>query len=229
MKGKRIISLMLSVFVAFGLVFVSTGDVKADSVDWYIAMSDTEYANMPIPTSVEVFNDDGEAATVTSVKSSNKKSAKVSSYEYDGETYYLVSFKAIGKAKITVKYKTPDGETGTLTQTVTVKKYPKPFKSLKVNGKTKKVSKNKYMCEVTKYKKTTAKVKMALNKGWKIADVSVTANDYSANKTKEIKVSKSAIKKGKAFKFPKKYDSLDINIGLKKGSKYMNYYIFISR
>ena len=228
-KVTRAFSLMLAVFVAFGMICFGTGEASAAS-SWEMIVGDIQYAGNPIPNSVEVTDwENNEFATVTSAKSSNSKVVKITKEKWDGETHYSMYFKKVGKAKITVKYKTPAGKTGKITKTVKVLKYPDPIKSIKVNGKAIKVSDNKFMYNLEKYKKTSAKIKITPASGWKITNVSATASNWSNGKTKTIKVSKSTFTKGKSFSVPKGYDCVDINISLEKGDKYFDYYIGILR
>lgn len=146
--------------------------------------------------------------TVTSVISSNKSVVKVvkeTAYNEKGkkQTYFHLNYLKKGKATLTVKYKKPNGKKATIKETLKIKNYPKMIKSLKVNGKTVKVSKNKFSYTVKKFKKTSAKIKMATKNGWKIKEATVDLYGKSY-KYKELK--KSVITKGSSISIPKKYD-----------------------
>ena len=227
---SRITSVLLAVFVAFGMLFIYTGNVNAADV-WELGLPvDNLYAGMEgYNVWVSSYNEEsGESvdATVTSVKSSNSKVIKVHKNKYDGDTWFSADFKKVGKSTLTIKYKKPDGSSSTMKKTLTVKKYPNQIKSLKVNGKKVKVSANKYGFYVEKCKKTSVKVKVSLKKGWKV-DKYVYANAYNSKtgKDKEIKIKASNITKGKAIKFPKGYDSLNVNFEMVKGNKRVPYYV----
>jgi len=195
---SRVTSMLLAVFVAFSMVIGSTGAVFASST-WVVGPEEkTGFAGST--NVVYVYSSkSGKSATVKSVKSSNKKVIKVSKYYYYDDknkkhTGYELLYKKAGKAKITVKYKTPSGKVKTAKKTITVKPYPNPIKSLKVNGKKVSTKKNQYFYD-KKYKGTKAKIKVKLNKGWKIKSAYI---DVYNNKTgKEIKGAKTKVKKGK--------------------------------
>ena len=230
---SRITAMLLAVFVAFGMICFNTGEVNAKS-SWYVALPDTMYVGMEgYSVDVGKYNEStGEttwAKKIISVKSSNKSVLKVKTEKWDNNKYFNLKCKKAGKAKLTVKYKKPDGSTSTVKKTIKVKKYPNQIKSLKVNGKKVKVSENKYQYFKSNNKKSSVKIKMALKKGWKISYVSVRAYNSKTDKSKDIKVSKSAVKNGKAIKIPKSYTGLDINIGMEKGNDYISYYIGVEK
>ena len=129
-------------------------------------------------------------AKITSITSSNSKVIKPvlnSSAAYDN---YLIPKKA-GKSKITVKYKV-GSKTKKVSATYTVKKYPKAYSSITVNGKKINVKKKKYYYDVEGYKKTSAKVNVKPAKGWKIISTTL----WVGQKAKDVK-------NGKSFKIPK--------------------------
>ena len=227
---SRITSVLLAVIVAFGMLFVYTGNVNAADV-WELGLSvDNLYAGMEnYSIQVSNYNDEsGEPldAKVTSVKSSNSKVIKVRKNKYDGDTWFSADFKKVGKSTLTIKYKKPDGSSSTMKKTITVKKYPNQIKSLKVNGKKVKISENKYGFYVEKCKKTSVKVKVSLKKGWKVDEyVTASACNSKNGKEKEIKIKASNITKGKAIKFPKGYDTLNVNFDMVKGKKMVPYYV----
>ena len=175
---------------------------------------------------------DAPDAEITSVKSSKKSVIKVIKHtdkDSRGNKYtmFWLEAKKAGKATITVKYKTPSGKTGTLKKTIRVKKYPKPVKSLKVNGKTVKVSDNKYFF-FQKTSKKSVKVKMTPKKGWKIMSVNAVAFTKNDN-TKKISVKKTQIKNGKAISFPKKYKELNLDVEMTNGKDTITYTVFFNR
>ena len=168
-------------------------------------------------------NDKSYEGKITSVTSSNKKVVKVIKDTYLNEKgkkaaiYHLKYVKA-GTAEITVKYTRPNGKKAVIKKTLQIKKYPNMIKSLKVNGKTVKVSKNKFQYSVTKVKKkTSAKIKMATRNGWKVREV--TADYYGKGKTYKYKeLSTSVVTKGTAISFPKKFNYMIIYVYMENES-----------
>ncbi len=231
---RRISAAVIALLVAFSMLYISVGEVNAADT-WEILGENVYYSGMSgYNVNVSSWNDQTQEykdGVVKSVKSSNPKVVKINKSTWDGVAYYSMDFKKVGKAKITVKFKKPDGSTGTLSKTLKVKKYPNQIKSLKVNGKKVKTSKGskRYEYYITGYKKTKANVKVALKKGWKVSAVYVHAYSSKKDKTKDIKVKKSAVKKGSAIKFPKGYDYLNINIEMKKGNSYITYYVGMTK
>ena len=68
-----------------------------------------------------------------------------------------------------------------------------PITSLKVNGKTVKLKKNKFTYTVSKFKKTSAIIKVKASKGWKVKGVYADIEYVGYKK----------LKNGKSFKIPK--------------------------
>ena len=236
---KRVSAVLLAMFVAFGMMCFSTWETKAAD-NWELSSPDTFYVGQR-EFYLDVGNYDdasGETdwATITSAKSSKKSVVKIKSDTWEGEDgnpvkAYSMKFLKAGKAKITVNFQKSNGSAGSITKSVTVKKYPNQIKSLKVNGKTIKTSKGikRYEYYVTKFKKSKVNVKMALKKGWKISDVYVSVYNSKNGKSKDIKVKKSAVKKGTGIKLPKGYDNMNINIYMSKGKQEISYYIGVSK
>lgn len=230
---RKILSLALAAFVAFGMLGVGTLGVNAEAENWFLDTNDTVWAGSPYwenGVSVYDMNNDGQdAKAITSATSSNNGVFSVKTESYDGSTRFYVNGVAKGTAKLTVTFTTPADETKTLSKNITVKKYPKEIKSLKVNGKKVKTSKYKYEYNKKLSKsKTKVKIKMALKKGWKVT--SISAYRYTKNgDPKEFKVSKSAIKKGKNIKFSKKYYGMSISVEMKKGNDTINYSFYFYR
>lgn len=217
---RKILSLALAAFVAFGTFAAGAVSVNAADDGWYIGISDTIWTGEEIYFGVYDANEN--MGDITSIASSNNGVLSAQKEVYDDFTYYYVKGVTAGTATLTVNFNTSSGAQS-LSQNILVKKYPKQIKSLKVNGKKVNTNKNKffYAKKVSK-KKTKVNIKMALKKGWKITNVSATR--WTKNgEPKNFKVSKSAIKKGKAIKFSKKYTGMYINVEMKKGSDIINY------
>jgi hypothetical protein len=163
-------------------------------------------------------------ATVTGIKSNNTKVIQ----KVKGQ----MAIKPVntGSAIVTVKYKFSDWEKGSRTVRVTVKKYPNQIKSLKVNGKTVTIKKNKFTYEVNKYTGTKAAIKMTVkkDKGWKISDA--YGFMYKGSKSGQMAVTVAKIKNGKSISFPKKYKNANINIIMEnaKGES-IRYVIYLYR
>ena len=174
----------------------------------------------------------GEEATIDSIVPSDSSmvSIKANTWEDNGEVYkyYDIKAKKAGKVTLTVNYTTPDGTKVKQDALIRIKKYPNPIKSLKVSGKTVKVSKNKYFYSKGKYKSTKAAVKVALKSGWKITDV--RAYWYTkSGKEKKVKITKKMLTKGTAIKFPKKYASINIGFTMMKGDDWIDYNVDLYR
>ena len=230
MKGriKRSISLVLSTVIAFSMFVAGTCVASAANDDWKLGCYGLEgdfwtgYSG-----SLYLYSDDVEYnEDIISAKSSNTKVAKITK-EIDVDTYlYFLECKKAGKTTITVKFRTPDGDK-TLKKTITVKKYPNEFKSLKVNGKKVNIKKNKFYYNCTTSKKTVS-IKGVLKKGWKIRKIEAKRYDKYANES-NVKITKKMITKGSSIKFPKKYQELYVNVYLYKGKSKINYEMIIGR
>lgn len=245
---KKFASLMLAFFVAFGMMAAGTGEASAASgkvvvyvsghviedgmdLDNHIYVGEKGYAGAYHTTNYD------KVVVVKNVTVSNKAVAKVvkSTYKMDGKTYkdFFVLGKKPGKTKVSIKYKY-NGNVKTKKVTVTVVEYPKPIKSLTVNGIKKKITKDRYLWYDQKYKKskTTAKIKLVPADGWKIKRVNgdityIKDNDY---KTKRIKSPKSKITKGTTISFPKKYRDLHIHVEMvRQDGKEFHYEISLYR
>ena len=232
MKNKyftRAAALMLSVFVAFGMlaVFVekpeAAGKFKVDMNPLHVGQE----------TYVGVYDSNDEvpydSIAVTSVTSANKGIVKIKKHAYEGGADFTAVGVKKGKTKLTIQYKLADGTTNTLTSTVKVKAYPKQIKSLTVAGRNVKLKGKKRYEYSARYKKTAPVIKMKLKKGWKIDYVSASYWDPKADKEVEIKNAKKLIAKGKAFKFPKKYSNFSVWIIMTKGNDWVSYQIDLYR
>jgi hypothetical protein len=152
----------------------------------------------------ESLPDDVESgAKVVKIKSSDKKVLKVVKDGKGLYDYYLVPKKA-GKAKISVTYEFEDQKV-TLSATYTVKKYPKPISSLKVNGKKMDTKKNLFRSSV-KWSSGKSKIEVKPSSGWKVADMCYfdDKDDYHQ------------VKNGKKFSLPKN-TTVHIELVNKKG------------
>ncbi len=219
---SKIMAALLAVLVAFSMVIIDTETASAKS-SWDVYLNN--YAFVGQQETVYAGNGD-DSATVTSVKSGNSKIIKVKKSKFEGVTYYDLKYKKTGKTKVTVKFKTPSGEVFTKTKTIKVLKYPNHIKSIKINGKSVNVKKNKYYFD-KKVKGTSVNIKMATKNGWKISYADI--NMSGKNNEKEVKNSKSKIKKGTTIKFPKGYDYLSAWVEMSKGNKYITYQVFLYR
>jgi hypothetical protein len=221
-KFRKILSLVLAAFVAFGMLGVGTLAVNAETENWVLNTEDSiwEGANAWF----DVYDEGNDApGGITSVTSGNTGVLSIEKEVYDGVTEYRGLGVAPGTAQVTVNFTTPSGQTKSLTKNIVVKAYPKEIKSLKVNGKKVNTSKNKffYNKKVSK-SKGSVKIKMALKKGWKITNI-YADRSTNGDKYTQFKVKKSALKNGKAIKFGKKYKYMWINVTMKKGNDIIQY------
>ncbi|MBQ6440345.1 MAG: hypothetical protein IJJ06_09525 [Mogibacterium sp.] len=148
---------------------------------------------------------DGKLTSVTSSNTSVVSVSKLSAYDEKGKKIkiFRLNYKKAGTAKLTVKYTRPNGKKATITKTLVIKKYPNMIKSLKVNGKTVKISKNKLRYTVKAFKNTSAAIKMATKNGWRITEATI---DYYGKTYKYKELKKSVVTKGSKISIPKKYD-----------------------
>lgn len=207
---SRVLSLMLAVFVAFGMICVSTGEAKAASGPLKLDKQtfwakDEAWGSAPV---VPVNDDDWElidSAKLVSVKSSKPAVLKAVKDGTNLYGYYLMP-KKVGKSKITIKYKV-NGKTYTMSRTYTVKKYPNPYESIKVNGKSVKISSNKFFYDVTGYSKSSCKIKITPKSGWKVVNAYASFYNPKTEKDKFKNLKASVVTKGTAIKIPSGYEA----------------------
>ena len=220
-RYKIIYSLAVSLAVFFFIITLGAKPVMADSESVELK---TYPCDMTLWTGIETYFDNtwyfNEAGyKVTSVTSSDPAVIKVirEGRKSNIESYWLLPKKA-GKATITVKYKTKSGKAKVLKLTRKVKPCPKVFKSMKVNGKTVDLSKNKTFYRA-KYTKVSPKIKLELNGDWQIVEkygglVKFKKNgDFSKQKDFTVQARRTLFE-GKALSFPKTWDSFTLTIGL---------------
>ena len=222
-KIKRVMSLAIAVFVAFGMMAFGTGEANAASSKvkvyvygmnqenhiyvgekGYAGAYDTKSDKMPI---------------IKSVKVADKTIAKVKkeTYKYNGKKYkeYYVIGKKAGKTKVSIKYKFK-GKTATKSKIVTVHEYPNAIQSITINGKNVPLTGEKAFRYEKKYskKKTKVNVKVVPAPGWKVIDTYgevYTVNGKSV-KQSSIKKAKTKVKKGSDISFAKKYKNCWLNV-----------------
>lgn len=224
----RILSITLSLLIAFGILAAGTSVAKAASGPLKAYQPETMYAKETTmgyldfrPAKANPKDSDWDIpdkCTLVSVKSSN---TKVLEAEKDGTSLYNLHLepKKVGKSTVTVKYKYK-GKTYTIRKVCKVKKYPDAIKSLKVNGRSVDLDNEEFRFDydISEYKKTSAKIKLTPDSGWKIQSVDMTIFNDTYDNYKEIKP--SVIKKGTAISCSKKKCSYCVFIHLEctKGS-----------
>lgn len=222
----RITSLLLAVVLAFGMICFNTGTVSA-ATKYEVGMSDTVYVgedNGVYVYNAKTFKD----MKVVSVKSSDTTIAKPVKrtvyFENNKKSkVYFLNLKKAGEVKLTIKFKKSKNKYATIKKKITVKDYPNHIKKLTVNGKNINLTKDENKFFVAKKCKTTKpKVKIDIAEGWKIQ--SVDAYAYKTSSGKKIKVTKSMLKSGKAFSFPKKYKYMNVGINFVNEAGDMIYY-----
>ena len=215
---RKVLSLVLAAFVAFGMLGAGTLGVNAETENWVLNTEDTIWAGEEAWLDVyDEGNDD--FGDITSATSSNTGVLSIQKNVYNGVTEYYGLGVAAGTAQVTVNFTTRSGQAKSVTKNIVVKAYPKEIKSLKVNGKKVNTNKHKFFYSKKMSKsKTSVKIKMALQKGWKITDARVYRYTKSGEE-KMGKVSKSALKKGKAIKFNKKYRFMYVSVSMQKGNE----------
>ena len=225
---KKLLSLMLTLVAAAGmLVFSAMPSHAADG--WKVWTNETMFAGTT--GYLVVTNGSNEKAAITGVTSNKPGVVSILETPYEDEGVKLVRFDPVakkkGKAKLKVSFTTPAGEAKTGTVKITVKKYPKQIKSLKINGEKIDVKANKLRLDKA-ITGNSALIKFKLKKGWKIS--SVRGNYWLADGS-EAKIGKvkKLIKKGKKIRFPEEYTGMYINVEMKKDNSYINYVLNLHR
>ena len=232
-RGIKLFSVMLAFVMAFGMVLADTAAVSAGS-SWDLTISPTVYVGEPW-AGLEVYNiKTDKSATVISLTSSAPKVIKIRKNKGEGENGEVVyDFEAVpkkaGKAKLTGKFRMSNGKTGSFSKTVVVKKYPGQIKSLKVNGKSIDLKKNKYNYYLEGFTGNNVTIKMNLKKGWKITSAEGSLDNFDTGKSKQIKNAKKLLKSGKTISFPQSYNSFWISITMEKGDDMLSYGIQLRR
>lgn len=193
---------------------------------------------------------DGGSADIDSITQSNKvfRVSKDKYQDENGNTHYDVYIRPVrtGSTRFTINYTDEDGAQRVMTtKKFRVKKYPKEIKSLIVNGhkiKTEKKAKlpngkkaDTRYAYCVKNKGVKARIKMKLNKGWKITDVSSVlsrGNDDDIRSyekvTKKI-ITKQTVTNGKKIVFPKSWEELTVCVTMKKNGETIDYCVVFFR
>ena len=233
---KRILKRMMASILAFALILsgiiLTTGPVSAaDSSKKPKATLTTLWANYDNDINLfAVYEGNTDDMNITSVKSSKTSVIKV---KKSGNTVWDVSLfpKKTGKCTVTVKYNM-DGKIYTDKIKMTVKKFPAQLKSLKAGGKKINLKSNKYNCDLYKYSKKNVTVKAKAAKGWKITGVLCMYRDNPKDKNDiSIKTySRSYVTKGKTIKFPEKYNTMLVSIGMENSKgEWLEYVVYFHR
>ncbi|MBQ6440735.1 MAG: hypothetical protein IJJ06_11580 [Mogibacterium sp.] len=238
----RCISLLIAIFVAFGMVTAVTGEVNAASGKITVTVYSQAGENKVYAGergSIDVSYEKGNEINSLPIKSvkiiSGKTKAKVKKATVTGEygekqkVYYVVGKKA-GKVKISVKYKLK-GKVKTKLKTITVKPCPNAVESLEINGSKKVLTGEKKFVYNAECKKTKVNVKITPAEGWEITDA-YGYKGYMKNKEEKtvwIDEADSKVKDGTAISFKSKYTHILLSVDLEKDGKVINYQIDLHR
>ena len=210
---KRNQTRILSAMLAFVLVFLTAAFVQTESVS--AASGPLKLTKTTLWVGADYFygapvapvDEKDEAlvdkATLVSVSSSNKnviKTVKSSSDKSLGYGYTMEPLKT-GSSTITVKYKVK-GKTYSMKRKYYVKKFPKPYKTIIVNGKTVSITKHKYSFTVNDYTRNSAKVKITPKSGWKVYYASAYFFNSKTGSSSSKTLKNSVITSGEAIKIP---------------------------
>ena len=236
---KKILSLLLAFVLVLGTIAAGTPEVKAESNQWTVSVGfdgsfiweGSDYND----NMIDVFSNDDDYGRITSAESGDTSVFIVKEESWsDGEDTYRSFFlkpRNAGVAELTIKFTAPSGEQETVTTAITVRKYPKEIKSLKINGRV--VNTGKYKYQVTRKiskSSSTVKIKMALKKGWKITSLSAyRSKSGKEGSFRKFKVTRNQLFKGSSIKVPKKYKYFNIGFTMRKGSCELNYLIRLRR
>lgn len=223
---KRGLSLLLIMVMFFVTVAASTVEVSAATKDIYMEVFEDYMWEQCDYSNGIMFRDAdwkslSDKVKVLSVVSSNPSVVKV---EKRGSKAYETSLHSLkpGKSTITVRVKYK-GKKYQFKKKLTVKPYPSPYKSIKVNDKALNIKKNKFSYTFKNYKKKNPMVQITPKEGWTITYASISK--YNPKKFDETykwaRIKKPAsVKKGLKLKLPKTYDgNLYVQMTSKKGYK----------
>lgn len=152
---------------------------------------------------------------IISVTSSDSSVIEVREKRYRG-----VQVKGVGQAKIKIKYKL-NGNTRTISANFTVKEYPKPIKSVTINGKKVNLRKDtlvRYRYDLPDLdKKSSIKINMKPASGWTVNGIKA----YYYNVEKESKHYNLTVKNNKTFTIKKRCEAVvTYTLKNKKGTKF---------
>ncbi|MBO6047432.1 MAG: hypothetical protein J6P61_06765 [Erysipelotrichaceae bacterium] len=217
MKIMKKLSVLL---LALLLIVSGINTVVAKPKAPFVVKKGTLYAgDYESQIKVVSYNDEAlENAEILTFKSSKTSVIKIIKYGSSLMDYELLP-KKTGKSTITVKYKY-DGYTYTYKVKYTVKKYPSPFKYLKVQSKSINLARNRTSVTVDYNFLKKTEVKYKLNSGWKITSLSWVNSEDPATFPKK--------KTSGTFKFSVyEFDYTYITFKLKKKSKKVTYQITV--
>ena len=221
---KKVLSIVLAILFVVG--FFSQGDAQAAAgVGKITFMSKTAFLSggKTDVNSFLLYGSEPVDYELVSVKSSNSKMIKISTFKDQNGTHFFMEPKKLGKCKLTVTYKYK-GKKKTVKANFTVKKYVNPCKSIKVNGKSIDLKSNNIDYYLHNYKKSSLKIKLTLKKGWSIEYASCTRKmgDY-------LDISSDTLLKGKKINIGKgESPSVCLNFINEKGDR-IKYPFFIFR
>lgn len=135
-------------------------------------------------------------AKLVSIKSSESKVLEADQMGYTISDMAVFP-RAIGKSKVTVKYKVGK-KTYTISGTFAVKKFPKIFSSIKVNGKPLAGANTVDSFSFEGYKKNRAKISFKVKSPWKLLHTELQIPEADQF---------TSIVNGKSFKIPKGKDA----------------------
>ena len=233
---QRIITYIIAL-AAVACIFASVTVTTHAEGQYKLTIPKTIYHNRYFSESWAVYVGNkatgNESIYPTKVKSSNPKVLKIAKGEVwsnrVSQLDYSVEPKKSGKVVLTVTFNDENGISRTIQRTTYVKKYPTFIKSLKINGKKMPVKTDVNASTVIS-KKSKAKIKFTLTKGWKITGA---FGQYCPKGKKDNVLIPATelnkIMKGKTFSFPKKYKRMYVFVEMKKGDDYLDYCVEIKR
>lgn len=178
------------------------------------------------PKRTPILLDFPDDAKILSIKSANPSMLKVGKEKGFGPWGIWMLPLKVGKCRITIRYKL-NGKTSSMSQVITIKKYPSPFAWIKVNGKKVDLKKNKFEFYSRNYKKKTFTVSFKLNAGWKLDSNPCPGAYWIGDDFGDG----FKWKNGKSFKLPAEYDRLcaAIDIVNKNTGDFFNYEIWFTK
>ena len=225
----RILASVLALVLVMGGVVLTTDKVNAASRPKITTKTLWEgYDNdMNLFAVYDNMNDDMVFKTV---RSSKPKVIKVKKSGSSGWDIQLIP-KKTGKSTITITYKL-NGKKYTDKAVMQVKKYPNHIKSITAGGRKVNLKKNKYNFGIYNYSKKTGSIKVKAAKGWKITGgvCMLRDNPKDEGDIKVTPLSKSYATKGKTVKFPKKYNTMRLSVGMEnEKGEWLEYVVSFNR
>ena len=201
MKKKKILAMMLSLAVVFSFMIMPlTNEVSAE---WNVK-SVRYKKNITVYKTSDSYSNTYGIALGKRVKNAKKvtfktsKKGVITNLEFF-DNAAVFNAKKTGKTKLTINVKNKNGTTKKYTVNVTVKKYTSPYKSIKVGKTTYTKKLREYDSLRVKLKSKKAKISIKPKKGWKVSNLTYSAEYYGDDE--EMSIPEKTYKNNAVIKF----------------------------